>query len=53
VDDTLIEAVAESFRAAFVITAALALIAALAVLPSPARRRSLARLAVAAAVVSS
>jgi MFS family permease len=50
-DDTLIEAVAESFRAAFVITAALALMAALAVLPSPARRRSFARLAVAAAAV--
>jgi hypothetical protein len=50
-DDTLTEAVAEAFRAAFVITAALALLSALAVLPSPARRRSLARLAVAAAVV--
>jgi MFS family permease len=50
-DDTLTEAVAESFRAAFVITAALALLGALAVLPSPARRRSLARLAVAAAFV--
>jgi hypothetical protein len=50
-DDTLIEAVAESFRTAFVITAALALLSALAVLPSPARRRSLARLAAAAAAV--
>jgi MFS family permease len=50
-DDTLVEAVAESFRIAFVITAALALLGALAVLPSPARRRSLARLAVAAAAV--
>jgi MFS family permease len=50
-DDTLIEAVADSFRLAFVITAALALLAALAVLPSPARRRSLFRLAAAALVV--
>jgi MFS family permease len=43
-DDTLVEAVADSFRLAFVIAAVLALGAALAVLPSPARRRSLARL---------
>ena len=42
---------AESFRTAFVITAALALLAAAAILPSPARRRSLARLALAAALV--
>jgi predicted MFS family arabinose efflux permease len=50
-DDTLIEAVAESFRLAFVITAALALLAALATLPSPARRLPLARVAAAAALV--
>ena len=50
-DDTLTQAVAESFRLAFIITSALALGAAVAVLPSPARRRSLARVAVAAAVV--
>jgi MFS family permease len=50
-DDTLTEAVADSFRLAFIITAVLALGAAVAVLPSEARRRSLARLAVAAAAV--
>jgi hypothetical protein len=50
-DDTLVEAVADSFRLAFVITAALALLAALATLPTPARRPSLARLAAAAAAV--
>jgi hypothetical protein len=50
-DETLTEAAAESFRIAFVITAALALIAALAVLPSQARRLSLARLSVAALAV--
>jgi MFS family permease len=51
-DDTLVEAVAESFRLAFVITAALALLAALASLPgSPTRRRALARIAPVAALV--
>jgi hypothetical protein len=50
-DDTLTEAVAESFRLAFVITAALAIGAAVAVLPSPARRRSLARVATAAVAI--
>ena len=50
-DDTLVEAVADSFRLAFVIAAALALAAALAALPSPARRLSLARLAAAALAV--
>jgi hypothetical protein len=50
-DDTLTEAVAESFRLAFIITAALAVGAAVAVVPSAARRRSLARVAVAAAAV--
>ncbi|MEA2422868.1 MAG: hypothetical protein QOF55_1967 [Thermoleophilaceae bacterium] len=50
-DDTLTEAVGDSFRLAFVIAAALALLAAVAVLPSPARRRSLARVAAAAAAV--
>jgi hypothetical protein len=46
-DDTLTQAVAESFRLAFLITAALALAAGVAVLPSRARRRSLARVATA------
>jgi MFS family permease len=50
-DDTLTSAVAESFRTAFVITAALALLAAVAVLPSPTWRRALALLAALAAVV--
>jgi hypothetical protein len=50
-DDTLIEAVADSFRLAFVITAVLALLAAVAVLPSPARRRALFRLTAAALLV--
>jgi hypothetical protein len=51
-DDTLTQAVAESFRLAFVITAALALLAALASAPpSRERRRSLARLAAAAIAV--
>jgi hypothetical protein len=51
-DETLVEAVAESFRLAFVITAALALLAALASLPgSPTRRRSLVRIAPVAAAV--
>jgi hypothetical protein len=50
-DDTLVAAVADSFRLAFVITAALALAAGLAVLPSRVRRRSLARLTAAALAV--
>ncbi|MEA2466240.1 MAG: hypothetical protein QOJ57_366 [Thermoleophilaceae bacterium] len=50
-DDTLIDAVADSFRLAFVIAAAFALLAALAALPSPARRLSLARLTAAALAV--
>jgi hypothetical protein len=50
-DDTLTEAVADSFRLAFIITAALAAAAAVAVLPSATRRRSLARVAAAAAAV--
>jgi hypothetical protein len=50
-DDTLTEAVADSFRLAFIITAALAAGAAVAVLPSATRRRSLARVAAAAAAV--
>jgi predicted MFS family arabinose efflux permease len=50
-DDTLVEAVGDSFRLAFVITGALAALAALAVLPSPARRRSLAAIGAGAVVV--
>jgi MFS family permease len=50
-DDTLTEAVAESFRLAFVIAAALAIGAAIAVLPSPARRRALTRVATAALAI--
>ena len=50
-DDILVEAVADSFRLAFVITGALAALAALAVLPSPARRRSLAAIGAGAVVV--
>jgi hypothetical protein len=50
-DDTLVEAVGDSFRLAFVITGALAALAALAVLPSPARRRSLAVIGAGATVV--
>jgi hypothetical protein len=50
-DDTLVQAVAESFRLAFSITAALALLAALAVLPDPSRRRGLYRVAAAALAV--
>ncbi|MEA2459006.1 MAG: hypothetical protein QOC95_1978 [Thermoleophilaceae bacterium] len=50
-DDTLVEAVAESFRLAFALAAALALAGALAVLPAAARRRALARVAAVAAVV--
>jgi hypothetical protein len=50
-DDTLTEAVAASFRLAFVITAVLAAGAAVAVLPSHARRRALERVAVAAAAI--
>ena len=50
-DDTLTEAVAESFRLAFVITAVLAIAAAAAILPSEARRRALARVAMAAAAI--
>lgn len=50
-DDTLTQAVADSFRLAFVITAALAALGALAVIPSPARRRSLIRVAAAAIAV--
>ena len=50
-DDTLVEAVAESFRLAFIITGVLAAIAAVAVLPSGSRRRAFERLVVAAAAV--
>jgi predicted MFS family arabinose efflux permease len=50
-DDTLVEAVGDSFRLAFVITGALAALAALAVLPSPARRRSLAAMGAGAVAV--
>jgi MFS family permease len=50
-DDTLTEAVAESFRLAFAITAVLAIAAAAAILPSEARRRALARVAVAALAI--
>jgi hypothetical protein len=50
-DDTLTEAVADAFRLAFIISSVLALGAAVAVLPSRARRRALERLAVAAALV--
>jgi predicted MFS family arabinose efflux permease len=50
-DDTLTEAVAESFRLAFVITAVLAIGAAVAVLPSGTRRRALERVALAAAAI--
>ncbi len=50
-DETLVEAVAESFRLAFALAAALALAGALAVLPAGKRRRSLPRVGAAAAVV--
>jgi predicted MFS family arabinose efflux permease len=50
-DDTLTEAVAQSFRLAFVITALLAVGAAVAVLPAKARRRAIERVAIAAAAV--
>ena len=50
-DDTLVAAVADSFRLAFIITAVLAAIAAVAVLPREGRRRAFERLAVAAAAV--
>jgi hypothetical protein len=50
-DDTLTEAVAESFRLAFVITAVLAIGAAVAILPSEARRKGLARVAAAALAI--
>jgi MFS family permease len=48
-DDTLIQAVGESFRLAFVITALLAAAAAVAVMAGAGRRRSFERLAVASA----
>jgi predicted MFS family arabinose efflux permease len=44
-DDTLVQAVEESFRLAFVIAAVLALAAAVAVAPEPGRRAALARAA--------
>jgi len=50
-DDTLVQAVAESFRWAFLIAAALALVAALPVLPAGTRRRALGRAAAAALAV--
>jgi MFS family permease len=50
-DDTFVQAVADSFRTAFLIAAALALAAALLVLPEGARLRALARAAAAALAV--
>jgi hypothetical protein len=50
-DDTLVEAVGDAFRWAFIITAALALLAAVAVVPAPSRRTALARSAALAAVL--
>jgi MFS family permease len=50
-DDTLTEAVAESFRLAFIITALLAVGAAVAVLPAKTRRRAIERVALAAAAI--
>jgi MFS family permease len=50
-DDTLVQAVEESFRAAFIIAAVLALAAAVAVLPERSRRALLARAAVLALAV--
>jgi MFS family permease len=50
-DDTLVDAVAESFRTAFVLAGVLGLIAAAFVLPEPARRRALARTAAVALVL--
>jgi hypothetical protein len=47
-DDTLVQAVKESFRAAFLIAGALALLAVVFVLPGPGRRTTLARAAIAA-----
>jgi MFS family permease len=51
-DDTLVQAAAESFRAAFLIAGALALVAAAFVLPAPGRRTALARAAVVALAVT-
>jgi hypothetical protein len=51
-DDTLVQAVKESFRWAFVIAGALALVAAAFVLPGPGRRTTLARAAIAALAVT-
>jgi hypothetical protein len=50
-DDTLVDAVAESFRTAFVIAGVLGLVAAAFVLPAHARRRALVRTAAAAAAL--
>jgi hypothetical protein len=50
-DDTLVGAVAEAFRPAFLIAAVLAIGAAVAVRPAPERRRALARVAAAALAV--
>jgi MFS family permease len=51
-DDTLVQAVKESFRLAFVIAGVLALVAAVFVLPGPRRRTTLARAAIAALAVT-
>jgi hypothetical protein len=51
-DDTLVQAVADSFRTAFLIAAALALVAALTVMPAAARRVALARAAALAVAVA-
>ena len=50
-DDTLVEAVGDAFRNAFLITAFLAVLAAVAVVPAPARRAALARAAAGAAAL--
>jgi MFS family permease len=50
-DDTLVDAVAESFRSAFVIAGLLGLVAAAFVLPERARRRALVRAGAAALAV--
>jgi hypothetical protein len=51
-DDVLVVAVKDSFRAAFLIAGALALLAAAFVLPAPGRRTALARAAIAALAVA-
>ncbi len=51
-DDTLVQAVKESFRLAFLMAGALALVAAAFVVPGPGRRTTLARAAIAALTIT-